>query len=233
MLRPEHTSKPEELRGDAPLNPVHITLTSPTPFIIILSTQTLSNPRQIFLHAPCPCPWDGLGAAGDPIQAGWSPAPGPGVSLCSSALIHLHIPGSTALLLIRSRLGGLGCAPGCLSSVLGFGSCSGDVLHTTPIMSSSCLAHTHLPHLVTVGISVTTTPQKKSKGGWCPQILPLSGLSSTAPSPASPHLPPAPSGPNFPTVSLSSPLLKAELPLHDFLTLGRDPLGGSGWRYPV
>lgn len=39
-----------------------------------------------------------------------------------------------------------------------------------------------------------------------------------------------PVAPVFP-LSLSCPLIKAELLLCAFLTLGWDPLGGSGWRY--
>lgn len=136
-------------------------------------------------------------------NAGLSPAPGPGVILGSSALIRLDIPGSVALPLIRSSLGGLGCALGRVGSLLGFGSRSGGVLHTP---SWHPVAHAHPPHLVTsldnlLWVFLSPPLQKMSKRGWCPQILPLSGPSSTAPSPAPPHPPPVASGPNFPTLS--------------------------------
>lgn len=90
-----HLSSPE-LRGDAPLNPVHITLTSPRPFIITLFIQTLSNPTPTKIpDCPMSTPRDGLGAAGNP------PRSVPGLLSFNSAA---H---STALLLIRSGWGGL------------------------------------------------------------------------------------------------------------------------------
>lgn len=180
----------------------------------------------------------GWGAAGSPpteVQCWIVTCPrARGVSLRSSALIHLDIPFSTALLLIRSGLGGLGGLQDVSVLCWGLGVVVGCPPHH-PHHDIQLLAHAHLPHLVTsfdnlLWVFLSPPLQKKSKGGWHPQILPLPGLSSTASSPASPHPPPAPSGPNFPTLSLSCPLLKAELPLLAFLTLGWDPLGASGWR---
>lgn len=219
-------------------SPCHTHTYPPRPFIIIPFSQPLSNPRspQKLLHPKHPVytlmashptalgttchGWAG-GCRQTPTQVQCWIVTCPRDRDILGVLSSYSSGGPWVL----GSPGGLGCAVGLahVGPLLGLWGCSGPcpaapgdshVPHTSSIMASSSGFPTYtwliLSQALTsfCGYYCHHHSKKKSKRGWCPQILPASGLSSTAPSPASPHLPPVPSGPSFPTVFCIPPPTK-------------------------